>query len=459
MSRTANVQSIDALAELRSALVRFRGEAEQSLAETSRAIDQTREWLRDRMLFWQCAVEEWMEKLQLARRALEACMNSGDRDNPPSCDRYEEAVVHARRMLAIAEEELLNVQRWTRVVEEAIANYERPARAFADQVGNGISSATASLAGSIASLDAYTALQAPARLSSSVSDPINPYSAERIVTSIAQSVAVGAAGLVVAGIAALGALRRAEPARFPPGTPRLAATDDWSLSRANALVATIPSGQHGFTGILYQPHAGIVVLEDSQAGPDDAAMRSARIATLEAERWPDDAPTTIVIRTATDSQPIVYTRDPLDGTWRTVDLPMTSIVPAAPGEGPRDIQDVALNQIDLSDSPIAGEESFRKVSYATMLDGLLTLDREVRPAVLAGADGDTFSALDAELGLDPEFSYRRIYDAFYGDSAIHLDRRGDRFEVLNGYHRLYIAGQLGWTTIPARIDEPPDISH
>ena len=75
----------------------------------------------------------------------------------------------------------------------------------------------------------------------------------------------------------------------------------------------------------------------------------------------------------------------------------------------------------------------------------------MRPAVRQGADGDDFARLDAERGLAYEHGYRRVYDAFYGNDAIRLERVGDTYQVVNGYHRLFVARELGLATVPARV--------
>lgn len=119
----------------------------------------------------------------------------------------------------------------------------------------------------------------------------------------------------------------------------------------------------------------------------------------------------------------------------------------------RGIQDVLLEQVDLSDSHVQSEEDFTKVSKAEMLEGFAKLQSVVRPAVEKGANADYFSQMDEEQGLDYKNGYRKIYDAFYGDDAIRLDKVGDTYTVTNGYHRLAVAQELGLETIPARVIE------
>jgi hypothetical protein len=117
------------------------------------------------------------------------------------------------------------------------------------------------------------------------------------------------------------------------------------------------------------------------------------------------------------------------------------------------IRDVPLAQVDLRDSPVHDTSDFHKVSREEMVEGFRKLEEEVRPAVERGATGDYFSQLDKEQGLDYEHGYRRVYDAFYGDSCIRLEKVGDSYAVVNGYHRLAVARELGLKTVPAQVIE------
>ena len=78
----------------------------------------------------------------------------------------------------------------------------------------------------------------------------------------------------------------------------------------------------------------------------------------------------------------------------------------------------------------------------------------MRPAVEQGAGSDYFAHLDAERGIDYSRGFQRVYDAFYGNDAIRLDRVGDTYQVVNGYHRLYVAKQIGISIVPARVTAP-----
>jgi len=117
------------------------------------------------------------------------------------------------------------------------------------------------------------------------------------------------------------------------------------------------------------------------------------------------------------------------------------------------IVDVPLEAVDLSDSWVKGKEDFHKVPYGTMVEGVRNFKEVVQPAVSRGVDGDYFSEMDRKAGLDYEHGYRRLYDAFYGNEPIRLNKMGDRYSVTGGYHRLMVARELGLETIPASVAE------
>lgn len=118
-----------------------------------------------------------------------------------------------------------------------------------------------------------------------------------------------------------------------------------------------------------------------------------------------------------------------------------------------DIRDILLDQIDLTDSPVHEETDFKEVSHAEIITGLEKLS-QVRRWISSGATDQWLYDVDQEArarGMPEAQSHHNIYKVFFGDDAIALEKVGDRYRVLNGYHRLAVARELGWTTIPARV--------
>lgn len=121
-----------------------------------------------------------------------------------------------------------------------------------------------------------------------------------------------------------------------------------------------------------------------------------------------------------------------------------------------DIRDIPLDLIDLSDSPVHDETDYHKVPKAEMIAGFEKLAR-VRQWISQGATDQQLYDVDRaarEGGLPEAQSHHNIYKVFYGDSAIKLEKAGNRYRVINGYHRLAVARELGWTMIPARVAAP-----
>jgi hypothetical protein len=145
--------------------------------------------------------------------------------------------------------------------------------------------------------------------------------------------------------------------------------------------------------------------------------------------------------------------DAAPGSWAWA-MPASGEADAPPETsiGTTDLFAAPLDRIDTSESGVTGRESFRKTGYATMREGTQRLDEVVLPAVRNGAGGEHFAAMDAQRGLDYEHGYQRVYDAFFGDDSLRLDARADgSYGVTNGYHRIYVARELGLRTLPARI--------
>lgn len=159
-------------------------------------------------------------------------------------------------------------------------------------------------------------------------------------------------------------------------------------------------------------------------------------------------------RASTDYRAVALPAAQVTGGVSRPSLGMPSGVPAAGGPEPigsTGMVVVPLSAIDTTQSTVAGPASFQKVSYPEMQRGLNVLDEVVLPSVRAGADGDYFSRLDEARGVPYGQGTRRVYDAFFGDSAVLLNRVGNRYTVTNGQHRIFLARELGMTSLPARV--------
>jgi len=166
MSQSANVRSIQALEELKGALNRFGGEAQESLSAAEVEIRRTFDWLRERQNHWHNEVCHWREEVTRAEAALATCRTSGYTDrnghhHAPNCSAHEQALHQAQAHLREAQAELHNVQEWTQRVQQANADYQRQAQRLATMLGSDLPRGTALLGRKIATLRSYVTLQAP----------------------------------------------------------------------------------------------------------------------------------------------------------------------------------------------------------------------------------------------------------------------------------------------------------
>lgn len=119
----------------------------------------------------------------------------------------------------------------------------------------------------------------------------------------------------------------------------------------------------------------------------------------------------------------------------------------------RGILDVPV--ADLPDPEgIEGSADFHKLSAIEMKAGLDRLE-EMKPAIASGkgANSDHWAEHDREHGLDYEHGYQRVYEAFFGNDAIRLNKDGDRYDIVNGRHRVWLAKRMDINDLPARVME------
>lgn len=115
------------------------------------------------------------------------------------------------------------------------------------------------------------------------------------------------------------------------------------------------------------------------------------------------------------------------------------------------IQDVSVAGLPQPED-IHGAEDFKKVSMEDMREGLNRLER-MRPLIDSGADADYWREFDSQQNLNYEHGYQRVYESFYGNDAIRLNKDGDQWDIVNGRHRIFLAREMGLSTLPARVIE------
>jgi hypothetical protein len=116
---------------------------------------------------------------------------------------------------------------------------------------------------------------------------------------------------------------------------------------------------------------------------------------------------------------------------------------------------VSVTAADLDDTPIQGGFKRGGLSRGDYRWAVQTWNDTVGPGVARGMTRDDFAARDN--GEPPAPPLRRtadVYDIFLGSEAIRADRRPDgSLNVINGFHRLQIARELGIKDLPGRVHE------
>lgn len=79
--------------------------------------------------------------------------------------------------------------------------------------------------------------------------------------------------------------------------------------------------------------------------------------------------------------------------------------------------------------------------------------QEMKPQIDGGYKSDDFAALDRKNGLDYAGGRQRVYDLFYGGDPVSVTKDGNKYDIDSGRHRIYIAKEAGYDTIPARVRE------
>jgi hypothetical protein len=178
----------------------------------------------------------------------------------------------------------------------------------------------------------------------------------------------------------------------------------------------------------YQVQAGRLRTELGRNVPNAATYLETQIQRLETYTHIPAAAELTVRRATSAARDASVAESSSNGSWRDVGIKL-----------------VPLALIDDSDSPITSDWEVHKGATKRKMDeGLKILHDTIIPALKEGRDREYFSELDLA----------DLYDVYYGHSAVRLAKVGERYEVENGYHRIYRSRKLGLEVIPARVLVP-----
>lgn len=160
MSESARVDSIDALAAFRTALLKFQESAVVALGDAEGEMHRMQVWVEnEQSAWWQTQIRKRQEIVVRAKEAVrmkKLFKDSSGRQQ--SAVDEEKALQIALKRLAEAEEKLLSVKKWTRALQKEIELYKGGVQRFATSVHSDIPVATAHLSALMNKLDAYVSL-------------------------------------------------------------------------------------------------------------------------------------------------------------------------------------------------------------------------------------------------------------------------------------------------------------
>jgi hypothetical protein len=158
MADSANVQSIEAIREIRDALVVFMEDAKNALNDTDFDLRRTSDWLtHEQRLYWTAEVRRRGQEVADARSALQR----KELGNATDTSVEDKMLRIARSRLAEAEDKVEIVRRWLPEMQRASHEYRSQAYPLGDMINGDLQNALAKLSRMIESLENYLRLQAP----------------------------------------------------------------------------------------------------------------------------------------------------------------------------------------------------------------------------------------------------------------------------------------------------------
>ena len=113
LATNANVRSLDALRDVRLALIAFQERASSALGSLRSKIDRTRAWLeQDRPIYWAEQERRAYDGVATARVGYETCKLRTVAGRHPECIEEKIAVQRAKARLEYCQQKVVTVRRW-----------------------------------------------------------------------------------------------------------------------------------------------------------------------------------------------------------------------------------------------------------------------------------------------------------------------------------------------------------
>ena len=144
----ADVRSVAALEDLRSAADRFGHNAIEALRAAEQELRVTEEWLQERVAHWRREELRWQTEVAAAEKALSHCRD---------CSGEKRALEEARHRLQQTTQQLANARTWQRIVNQEATAYRDQVVQMGRTLSSTLPMGTAFLKDKIADLKAYLA--------------------------------------------------------------------------------------------------------------------------------------------------------------------------------------------------------------------------------------------------------------------------------------------------------------
>lgn len=434
----AYVLSIDALEEMRNALLRYQGDVRSTLPQMTAAFGRTEARIRERAEYWRRQLQAAERNHTIAQGNLRSCESSGTRDKngryqAPDCRHEASALASARHQLDHTQQRHTTVQQLIKQFGELQAEYARRVQRVSHTLNHQIPAACAFLQAHRNALFAYIQVNAPR------TSPVQPSQVAGTAHSVVLAEAAADAAAVtlasiVAGSRAEGEQHSLDHAEHDPA---------W---RSNAIpqVYVLPGA------------AGVAVVVTNAPGNQEGKLPNA-IGSYVAAQTPDVRTIVSVNQNALDD--IALFTHPSGSNWTRVtgsaellDYLYQSFPDIRSSVGPRGdtIVLTSVNEIDDRDSYVRSDADFKKAGPAELETAFQLLIYTVLPLVAVGAVAEDFDRIDEHSQRSYPNSLRRVYDLFYGSEATRLEPRTGGWGIDHGYHRLNMARRMALPYIPAR---------
>lgn len=163
MAEQARVQSIEALARFRAALVEFADGAKHALAGIEMELRRVREWLEhEQPRYWKSQIKLWDQRMVEARAALHRKNLQRTEGYVPDVTQEKETLRVCKHRIEEAERKLASIRRWVPQFQQALSEFQGRTQALGDAASIDVERMIAMLDRMITALEAYVGT-APSR--------------------------------------------------------------------------------------------------------------------------------------------------------------------------------------------------------------------------------------------------------------------------------------------------------